>query len=131
MGEEIGMDYVTSCLQVGIELWNHAIQSLEEKLSGKDAVLQLLDKGSCENLTEKEVEDAVESVQSKLSGLKKICISDTAGSLELLVCSQWLKFWVLLSFLRIFLGTVGFFGTCMKVRTHSMWFGDRQAPLFF
>ncbi len=97
------MDYVSSCLQVGIELWNHAIESLEEKLTGKDAVLQLLDKGSCENLTEQEVQDAVVSVQSNLSSFKKICITETEGSLERPVFNQWLQFWVL-PFLRYISG---------------------------
>lgn len=83
LGEEIGMSYVGSCLTTAIELWNHAIDMLEEKMNQPESVLQVLDAGDCDNLTEQQLHDAMETVRSTVASHKKILLrSKNVDNLE-------------------------------------------------
>lgn len=79
IGEEISFSYVASTLSVGIELWNHAIDTLKTHMDTPEAVLEILDAG--EEVDEASMNKAVDSLRARIDGLKKIQLKEGEHSL--------------------------------------------------
>ena len=61
---------MASTLEVGIELWNHAIDALKTRLESPEAVLAILDAGDKVDGTS--MKNALDSVNARITGMKKI-----------------------------------------------------------
>ena len=88
IGEEVGQEYVKSVLMTAIDQWNHAAESLRQKMSDPETLLKELDATGCES--EHDLKKTLENLHQRTnSRIKRIAIDPKHSAFLILGHPAW------------------------------------------